>query len=152
MTRTILFALMTLPLAAPAGDLTYPTTKKVDVVDEYHGTKVVDPYRWLEDDVRTNPEVAGWVEAQNKVTFGFLESIPEREKIKKRLTELWDYEKYGSPFKAGGRYYFQKNEGLQNQSVLYVQESLADEPRVLIDPNAWSKDGTVALGSLAFSD
>ncbi|HEX6986937.1 MAG TPA: prolyl oligopeptidase family serine peptidase [Planctomycetaceae bacterium] len=152
MTRLLSIALMSLPLAAPAGDFAYPKTKKVDQVDDYHGTKVADPYRWLEDDVRTSPEVAKWVEDQNAVTFAFLESIPEREAIKKRLTELWDYEKYGSPFKAGGRYYFFKNDGLQNQSVLYVQESLADEPKVLLDPNEWSEDGTVALGGMAFGD
>jgi len=152
MTFRLLLALMTLPPAASAGEFDYPETKKVDQVDDYHGAKIADPYRWLEDDVRTNEEVAAWVEAQNKVTSAFLESIPEREKIKKRLTDLWNYEKFGSPFKAGGRYFFFKNDGLQNQNVLYVQESLAAEPRVLIDPNAWSKDGTVALGSLAVSD
>ena len=152
MTRLLAIAVMMTSLANAAGPFRYPETKKVDQVDEYHGKKVDDPYRWLEEDVRTNPDVAAWVEAQNKVTFGFLESIPERERIQKRLTELWDYEKYSSPFKAGGRYYFLKNDGLQNQSVLYVQETLEDEPRVLIDPNTWSKDGTVALGSLAFSE
>lgn len=148
----LILALMTLPPAASAGEFDYPETKKVDQVDDYHGTQIADPYRWLEDDVRTNEEVAAWVEAQNKVTSAYLDSIPERDKIKKRLTDLWNYEKFGSPFKAGGRYFFFKNDGLQNQNVLYVQESLAAEPRVLIDPNAWSKDGTVALGSLAVSD
>src|SRR6476469_3042474 len=111
---------------AVAGPIEYPKTKKVDQVDDYHGRKVEDPYRWLEDDVRTSKEVADWVAAENKVTNAFLESIPERDKIKKRLTELWNYEKFGSPFKAGGRYYFLKNDGLQNQNVLYVQETLAD--------------------------
>ncbi len=91
------------------------------------------------------PEVAAWVEAENEVTFDYLQSIPEREVIKKRLTELWDYEKFTAPFKAGGRYFFRKNDGLQNQSVLYVMDSLDGEPRVLIDPNTWSDDGTVAL-------
>ncbi|MBA3315097.1 MAG: S9 family peptidase [Planctomycetaceae bacterium] len=152
MPRYVLLTLMTLPIAASAGEIQYPETKKIEQIDDYHGKKVADPYRWLEDDVRTNPEVAEWVAAENKVTSAYFESIPERETIKQRLTELWDYEKYSSPFKAGGRYYFFKNDGLQNQSVLYVQESLADEPRVLIDPNAWSKDGTVALGGMAFSD
>ncbi len=152
MPRFILLTLMTIPLAVSAGDFEYPKAEKVDQVDDYHGTKVADPYRWLEDDVRTNKDVADWVAAENKVTFAYLESIPEREKIKQELTKLWDYEKYSSPFKAGGRYYFYKNDGLQNQSVLYVQESLADEPRVLLDPNTWSKDGTIALGSMAFSD
>lgn len=152
MALRLVLALMTLPLAASAGEFRYPETKKVDQTDDFHGTKVADPYRWLEDDVRTNKEVADWVEAENKVTSAFLESIPEREKIRKRLTELWNYERYSSPFKEGGRTFFFKNDGLQNQNVLYVQESLAAEPRVLIDPNAWSKDGTIALGDLTVAD
>lgn len=152
MSRLLLVALMNVPFAAMAGDLNYPDTKKGDQVDEYHGTKVADPYRWLEEDVRTSDDVARWVEAQNAVTFGFLGSIPERDVIRKRLTELWDYEKYGSPFKSGGRYYFFKNDGLQNQNVLYVQKSLDDEPQVLIDPNQWSEDGTISLRGTAFSD
>ena len=132
--------------------MNYVATKKVDQVDEYHGVKVSDPYRWLEDDVRQSKEVAEWVEAQNKLTFSFLESIPQREPIKKRLTELWNYEKFGVPSKVGGRYYYSKNDGLQNQSVLYVLDKLDGEPRVLLDPNAWSKDGTVALAATSFSD
>ena len=132
-------------ISAQEGRLKYPETKKGDVVDDYHGTKVADPYRWLEDDVRESKEVADWVEAENKVTFGYLEAIPEREAIKKRITELWNYEKISAPSKVGGRYFFTKNDGLQNQSVLYVQDSLDGEPRVLLDPNTWSKDGTVAL-------
>lgn len=130
----------------------YSETRRVDHVDEYHGVKVPDPYRWLEDDVRQSKDVAAWVEAKNKESFGYLEQIPEREAIRKRLTELWDYEKFGSPFKAGGRYYYSYNSGLQNQDVLYVQDSLESEPRVLMDPNTWSKDGTVALAGMAFSD
>ncbi|MBI5758199.1 MAG: S9 family peptidase [Planctomycetales bacterium] len=129
-----------------------PVTKRIDHVDEYHGTRVPDPYRWLEDDVRTSDEVKAWVEAQNKVTFGYLETIPQREKIRKRLTELWNYEKFGTPSKRGGKYYFAKNDGLQNQFVLYEQDTLDAEPRVLIDPNTWSKDGTVALAGTSFSD
>ncbi|MCX7421046.1 MAG: prolyl oligopeptidase family serine peptidase [Planctomycetia bacterium] len=132
--------------------MNYVTTKKVDHVDEHHGVKVPDPYRWLEDDVRQSKEVAEWVEAQNKLTFSFLESIPQREPIKKRLTELWNYEKFGVPSKVGGRYYYSKNDGLQNQSVLYVLDKLDGEPRVLLDPNSWSKDGTVALAATSFSD
>lgn len=156
-TRTTILGGLTLLAAfgfAIAGDtrMTYPQTKKIDHVDDHHGTKVPDPYRWLEDDVRQSKEVAAWVEAQNKVTFSFLESIPQREAIKKRLTELWNYEKYGVPFKVAGKYYYFKNDGLQNQSVLYALETLTSEPRVLIDPNSWSKDGTVALSSTSFSD
>ncbi len=132
--------------------LKYPETRRMNHVDVYHGTEVADPYRWLEEDVRQSKAVEAWVEAENKVTFAYLESIPEREPIRKRLTQLWDYEKYASPQKAGGRYYYLKNDGLQNQSVLYVMESLDEEPRVLIDPNQWSADGTVALTGVWFSD
>ncbi len=132
--------------------LKYPDTKKGDQVDDYHGTKVADPYRWLEDDVRKSKDVAEWVEAENKVTFGFLEAIPEREAIKKRITDLWNYEKFSAPFKMGGKYFFSKNDGLQNQSVLYTQDSLDAEPKMLLDPNSWSKDGTVALAGIAVSD
>ncbi|MHB8951388.1 MAG: prolyl oligopeptidase family serine peptidase [Pirellulaceae bacterium] len=134
------------------GTEAYPQTTTVDHVDEYHGTQVPDPYRWLEDDVRTSEQVAAWVAAQNKVTFAYLEAIPQREPLRKRLTELWDYEKYSSPFKTGGRYFYLHNTGLQNQSVLFTMESLTSEPRVLIDPNTWSPDGTVALSGLALSD
>lgn len=130
----------------------YPETKRVDHVDDHHGTKVPDPYRWLEDDVRESKEVADWVEAQNKVTFKYLESIPHRKPIEKRLTELWNFEKYGSPFKSGGRYFYYYNAGLQNQYVLYTMNTLDDDPRILIDPNTWSKDGTVALAGTSFSD
>lgn len=136
--------------AEPTGK--YPITKKVDQVDDHHGTKVADPFRWLEDDVRESKDVAGWVEAQNKVTFGYLEQIPEREYINERLTELWNFEKFGAPSKHGGRYYYSHNSGLQNQYVLYVQDSLDSEARVLMDPNTWSDDGTVALAGTAFSD
>ena len=94
----------------------YPTTKKVDQIDDYHGTKVSDPYRWLEDD--NSAETKAWVEAQNKVTFAYLNQIPQRAKIKARLTELWNYEKYSAPFKVGGKYFYYKNDGLQNHSVL----------------------------------
>jgi prolyl oligopeptidase len=139
-------------VAATEPALKYPTTKKVDQVDVHHGTKVADPYRWLEDDVREAKDVADWVEAQNKVTFGYLEQIPEREYINQRITELWNFEKFDAPFKAGGRYYYYHNSGLQNQYVLYVQDSLDGEARVLMDPNTWSDDGTVALSGTAFSD
>lgn len=130
----------------------YPETKPGQQIDEMHGVKVPDPYRWLEDDVRTSKDVADWVAAQNKLTFEFLESLPQRDAIKKRLTELWNYEKYGAPSKAGGRYFYLKNDGLQNQSVLYRMDSLKADPVVLIDPNTWSKDGTIALGATSFSD
>ncbi|HEX8288136.1 MAG TPA: prolyl oligopeptidase family serine peptidase [Pyrinomonadaceae bacterium] len=128
----------------------YPQTKKVEQIDDYHGTKVADPYRWLEDD--NSAETKAWVEAQNKVTNAYLATIPEREALKKRLTELWNYEKYSAPFKEGGKYFYFKNDGLQNQSVLYVAESISDKGRVLLDPNTLSPDGTVALSGLAISD
>ncbi len=128
----------------------YPKTKKVEQVDEYHGVKVADPYRWLEDD--NSADTKAWVEAQNKVTFDYLKTIPQREQLKKRLTELWDYEKYSAPFKEGGKYFYYKNDGLQNQSVLYVTDSPANPGRVLLDPNKLSADGTVALSGVSISD
>ena len=130
--------------------VTYPATRKGDVIDDYHGTKVADPYHWLED--VDSPETHSWVEAENRVTFAYLEQIPERERIRRRLTELWDYPKYGAPFKKGGRYFFFKNSGLQNQSVLYTQSALTAEPSVLLDPNTLSSDGTVALSILALAE
>lgn len=130
--------------------LHYPKTETVEQVDNYHGVEVKDPYRWLEDP--DSPETKAWVEAQNEVTFGFLEEIPERKAIKKRLTELWDYEKYGIPIKKGERYFYFKNDGLQNQSVLYTLNHLEDESRVLLDPNQFSEDGTIALSGVSISD
>lgn len=130
--------------------VSYPVTRQSPQVDEYHGVKVADPYRWLEDD--NSPETKAWVEAQNKVTFGYLEKIPQRAAIKDRLTRLWNYERYGVPFKQGGRYFYAKNDGLQNQSVLYTITSLAAEPTMLLDPNALSADGTVALSGYTITD
>jgi prolyl oligopeptidase len=132
--------------------LSYPKAKKVDQVDDFHGTKVADPYRWLEDDVRKSSDVRTWVEEQVKLTSDYLAKIPERERIQKRLTELWNYERFTAPSKVGGKYFYRKNDGLQNQAVLYVQDSLQSEARVLIDPNGWTKDGTIALGGTSPSD
>lgn len=132
--------------------MNYPATRVGSQRDEYFGTVVEDPYQWLEQDVRESDEVRQWVEEQNQVTFSYLEQLPWRAEIESRLTELWDFEKFGTPFRAGGRYYYQKNDGLQNQSVLYRLDTLESQPRVLLDPNQWSTDGTVALGGIAFSD
>ena len=128
----------------------YPETRKVEQTDDYHGTKISDPFRWLEDD--NSAETKAWVEAQNKVTFAYLNEIPERAKIKARLTELWNYERFSAPFEQGGKYFYTKNDGLQNQSVWYVAESVNDKGRVLLDPNRLSTDGTVALNGLSISD
>jgi hypothetical protein len=117
----------------------YPETRREEVVDTYHGTEVIDAYRWLEDD--NSKETAAWVVEQNKVSFGYLETIPERKTIADRITKLWDYEKFGTPYKKAGRYFYFRNDGLQDHSVLYWAESLEAEPKVLLDPNAFSKDG-----------
>jgi prolyl oligopeptidase len=143
------FSLLALSTALVAQQLQYPTTRKVDHVDTYHGTKVPDPYRWLEDDM--SKETAAWVEAQNKVTFPYLEAIPYRKQLHARVVELNNYPKYTSPSRKGPYYFFYKNDGLQNQSVLYIQKGLDGTPEVLIDPNAWEGDGTTRLGAFAVS-
>jgi prolyl oligopeptidase len=130
--------------------LVYPKAKTVDQVDDYHGTKVADPYRWLED--TDSPETHAWVEAENKVTFSYLDTIPYRGAIRDRLLKLWNYERFTVPEQQGGRYFYQHNNGLQNQNVLLVAESLNAEPRVLLDPNTLSSDGTVALSGTAVTD
>jgi prolyl oligopeptidase len=130
--------------------LTYPSSPTVNQIDDYHGTKVADPYRWLENP--DSQEARAWIEAQNQITFKYLSQIPVREQLKQRLTQLWDYEKFGIPFKQGNRYFYFKNDGLQNQSVLYTLTSLEAEPRVLLDPNQLSEDGTIALSGLAISE
>ncbi|MEJ6487134.1 prolyl oligopeptidase family serine peptidase [Nostoc punctiforme UO1] len=138
--------------------ITYPSSHKSNQVDNYHGTLVTDSYRWLEDP--DSEETRAWIEAQNQITFGYLSEIPAREKIKQRLTKLWDYEKYGIPFKEGEslqdgsteRHFYFKNDGLQNQSVLYTLKTLDEQPKVLLDPNQLSEDGTVALSGLSISE
>lgn len=129
--------------------LSYPTTKKVVVSDNYFGTTIADPYRWLEDD--NSEETKTWVQQQNTVTGAYLSSIPYRDKIKQRLSVLWNYPKYGSPRKEGDYFYFSKNDGLQNQSILYRQAGLKAAPEVFLDPNQFSADGTVALSGTTFS-
>ncbi|HWR35431.1 MAG TPA: prolyl oligopeptidase family serine peptidase [Clostridia bacterium] len=153
---TVFFSLIIIPAALFAGDDTqpqkflYPQPKKVEQVDDYHGVKVADPYRWMED--LDSADVKTWVDAENKITYGFLDQIPERAAIKSRMTKLMNYERYSSPWKEGNRYFFTRNSGLQNQSVVYWMESLTSEPKLLIDPNTLSADGTVALSGLVISD
>lgn len=130
--------------------LLYPETAKSDVADVYFGEKVADPYRWLEND--TSAATTAWVQAENKVTNAYLSKIPFRKALLKRLTDVANYEKIGTPFKKHGKYYFFKNDGLQNQSVMYVQDALTSEPHVFLDPNKLSNDGTVALTGVSFSN
>ena len=127
----------------------YPETKKVDTVDTYFGEQVADPYRWLEND--TAKETSEWVKAQNDITFGFLEKIPYRETVKKRLEQVYNYERLGAPFKEGEWYYFYKNDGLQNHSVLYRKKGENGTPEVFLDPNTFSKDGTTGLSGVFFT-
>jgi prolyl oligopeptidase len=121
----------------------YPETRKMEHIDNYFGTEISDPYRWLEE--TDSPETIKWIESQNQVTFGYLSKIPYRDKIKARLTELWNYPRYSQPFKAGEYYFFSRNDGLQNQSILYIQKGLSGSPEVFLDPNKFSNDGTISL-------
>ncbi len=141
---------MNSPAPSPTTRLAYPVTKKLDHIDTLHGTAVPDPYRWLEDDHA--PETEAWVQAENAVTFAYLAQIPARAKIKARMTELWNYERYSAPHREGGRYVFSKNDGLQNQSVLYTMRTLEEPPQLLLDPNKLSADGTVALATYSITD
>jgi prolyl oligopeptidase len=129
---------------APAATFAYPATQRIEHVDTYHGTRIADPYRWLESP--DSLETKSWIQAQNQLAQPYLEAIPARERIKKRMTQLWNYERYDIPLKRGNRYFYLRNDGLQNQSVLYITERLDAQPRVLLDPNKLSKDATVALG------
>ena len=137
------------PLLAQQSPIKYPDAPKSDQTDDYHGTRVADPYRWLED--VDSPATKAWVEAQNRVTFDYLSGIPERGPLKERLTKLWNYAKFGTPFKEGGKLFWTENTGLQNQFVLFVQDNPKAKQRVLIDPNTMSTDGTVALSGLSVS-
>ncbi len=146
----LLNPIMTLLSSAQTSSIAYPQARRTDQVDDYHGTKVADPYRWLED--TDSAETHAWVEAENKLTFSYLDQIPYRPAIHDRLTKLWNYERFTTPSHHGGRYFFLHNTGLQQQNVLFVAESLNGEPRVLLDPNTLSTDGTVALAGMAISD
>ncbi|HYR91987.1 MAG TPA: prolyl oligopeptidase family serine peptidase [Terriglobia bacterium] len=143
----IIVVLVCVPLMAQK--LQYPNTRRVDHVDTYFGVKVEDPYRWLEDD--NAPETMKWVEAENKVTFGYLDKIPYRKQIKARLEKLFNYPRYGAPFRNGQHFFFAKNDGLQNQSVFYMQKGLEGTPELLIDPNKFSADSTSQLAEFALS-
>ena len=136
--------------AVSAQGMHYPPARKGAQVDDYHGTKVADPYRWLED--VDAPETRAWIEAENRLTAAYLAQVPARETIRRRLTALWNYPRYGTPFHKSGRYFFLKNDGLQNQAVLYKQASLVGDPEVLLDPNLLAADGTVALSVLEPSE
>ncbi|NNF81258.1 MAG: S9 family peptidase, partial [Flavobacteriaceae bacterium] len=129
--------------------LTYPETKKVDTVDTYFGVEIQDPYRWLEDD--RSAETEEWVKSQNQVTFGYLDKIAYRKELKDRLEAIWNYEKIGSPFTEGDFTYYYKNDGLQNQYVVYRKKSGEDQEEVFLDPNTFSEDGTISLSGLSFS-
>ncbi len=147
-----LFAVSAVAVAAQDLKLTYPQTARGDVVDEQFGEKVADPYRWLENDVRTDPKVAQWVEQQNAVTQSYLSTLPQRGWFAQRIKALMDYERFGLPRKAGKSYFYMRNSGLQNQSQLFVRTGLNGAPRLLIDPNAWAKDGATALADWEPSD
>ena len=147
---SILAPLALIFAADPPTQFKYPAAPTSNQVDDYFGTKVADPYRPLENP--DAPESRKWIEAENKITFDFLNTIPERDGIKKRLTEVWDYERFGVPFKEKNRYFFSKNTGLQNQNVLYTTTNFFDKPRELLDPNLLAKDGTIALGGVDVTD
>jgi prolyl oligopeptidase len=146
----LLIAAASLTAQTDGTRLDYPKAKTVDQVDDYHGVKVADPYRWLED--ADSDDTKAWVEAENKLTFSYLDQIPYRGAIRDRMTKLWNYERFAVPQQQGGRYFFEHNDGLQNQNVLLVAESLNAEPRVLLDPNTLSADGTVALSGTSITD
>ncbi len=147
---TLSFSLAVVLAAESQPSFKYPLAPTSNQVDDYLGTKVADPYRPLENP--DSPESRKWIEAEDKITFDFLKAIPEQDKIKKRLTEVWDYERFGVPFKEKDRYFLSKNSGLQNQNVLYTTTNLSESPRELLDPNALAKDGTIALGGVEISD
>ena len=125
--------------------ITYPETRRGDVVETLFGERIADPYRWLEEDVRNDSEVADWVERQNAVTRGYLDTLPQRSWFEGKIRELLDYERFGLPVKAGGRYFYTRNPGLLNQPQLFVRKGLKGKPRLLLDPNSWAEDDATAL-------
>jgi prolyl oligopeptidase len=149
MKQLLLVNFLLLIFLCATAQLPYPSTRRVDTVTDYYGTKVADPYRWLEDD--NSDETKAWVKEENKVTFDYLSKIPDRQKIHQRLEAIYNYPRYSAPFRKGDNYYFTKNDGLQNQAVWYVQKGINARPEVFIDPNKFSEDGTVSLGGISFS-
>jgi prolyl oligopeptidase len=150
MRHALLFMMLSPALALAEDALKYPVTRKEDVSEMIHGVKIDDPYRWLEDDNASATQ--DWVKRQNEVTFGYLQDIPQREGIRKRMAQIFNFERFGVPSKQGNRYFFSRNDGLQNQSVWYTTPRLDAEPTVLLDPNKLSTDGTVAIGRLEPSE
>ncbi|VWX54728.1 prolyl oligopeptidase family protein [Novosphingobium sp. 9U] len=145
-------ALATSPTRADTMKMNYPATRREPLVEQHFGEAIADPYRWLENDVRSDKEVAGWVERENAVTRQYLDTLPQRGWFAAKIRELIDYERFGLPTKAGGRYFYTRNSGLQNQAQLFVREGLHGEPRLLLDPNSWAKDGATALDGWKPSD
>jgi len=149
-TSSVLAIALAAAQTVDAQRLAYPAARTTDQVDVYHGTRVADPYRWLED--TDSPETRAWIEAENAISERYLASIPERTRIHDRLTQLWNFARTSTPARRGGRYFFFRNSGLQNQSVLYVADSLRGQPRVVLDPNTLRADGTEALSSSDLTD
>ena len=147
-----LFAVSAVAVSAQDMKLTYPQTSKGEIAETQFGERIADPYRWLENDVRTDPKVAAWVEQQNGVTQAYLAGLPQRDWFSQRIKALMDYERFGLPQKAGANYFYMRNSGLQNQSQLFVRQGLNGTPRLLLDPNGWAKDGATALADWEPSD
>jgi prolyl oligopeptidase len=145
----LLLIIASFAVSGYAQKLVYPEARKVDHNDEYFGTKVADPYRWMEDD--KSEEIKDWVKKENEVTFAYLDKIPYRDKIRTRLNEIWNYPKYTAPNKVGDYYFFYKNDGLQNQSVLYFQKGINGTPELFLDPSTLSADGTSSISTTSFS-
>ena len=141
--------LFTAACSNDSGEIVYPETRQGDDTDTYFGTEVADPYRWLEDD--RSDETADWVSRQNDLTFGYLNRIPFRSQVEERITQLWDYERVSSPTRHGDYYYFSRNDGLQNHSVIYRTAGDADDAEIYLDPNTFSEDGTTSLAGLSFT-
>jgi prolyl oligopeptidase len=150
--RFLLLPLAAAAMSASAQPLSYPATERQDVVEQQFGIAVADPYRWLEDDVRTSPKVRQWVTEQNKVTEAYLSALPGRDAFRTRIKSLFAFERFSVPEKKGGRYFYTRNSGLQNQNVLFVRDRLDGAPRMLIDPNTWSSDGATALAEWQASE